>query len=336
MKLITFILGDLPDTYHADARVGVIVDDLAVVDLQTAHMAKHGESDDCFIDMLGFLDNFDRAKKLTQEMIEFAATKKGKKAALDPSSVKLLSPVPRPRSLRDCMSFKRHYIQAARTIVKWKSHYLADLDKKLESWFGRGFIGFPKVGDKLPIYYKSNVHSVIGPEHEVFWPGYTKKLDFELEFGVFIGKKGKDIPVDRAHEYIAGYSIFNDYSARDIQFEEMGGRLGPTKGKDFDTGNAIGPCIVTADEIADPKNLKASVRVNGETWTSTDTTEMSFSFDEIISYISTDETLYPGEFIGSGTLPGGCGLELDRWIQPGDVVELEVEGIGVLRNRIVK
>ena len=110
-------------------------------------------------------------------------------------------------------------------------------------------------------------------------------------------------------------------------------RLGPAKSKDFDTGNAIGPWLVTPDEVSDEITLRACV--NGEEWSCGSSSEMHFSFAEIIEYISRDETLYPGDFIGSGTVPGGCGLELDRWLQPGDTVELEAEPLGILRNRVV-
>jgi len=112
------------------------------------------------------------------------------------------------------------------------------------------------------------------------------------------------------------------------------GRLGPAKSKDFDTGNAIGPWLVTPDEVPDEIILRA--RVNGEEWTRGSSSAMHFSFEEIIEYISRDETLHPGEFIGSGTIPGGCGLEQDRWLKPGDTVELEAASLGTLRNRIVR
>jgi len=156
-----------------------------------------------------------------------------------------------------------------------------------------------------------------------------------LEFGFFIGKGGRDIPNDQALEHIFGYSIFNDISARDTQAVEMLGGLGPAKGKDFDTGNIIGPCITTADEI-NPYNLTMIARVNGEEWSRGSSSTMHWKFEDLISYVSKSETLYPGEFFGSGTVGGGCGLELERYLAQGDVIELEVEGIGILRNRIIK
>jgi 2-keto-4-pentenoate hydratase/2-oxohepta-3-ene-1,7-dioic acid hydratase in catechol pathway len=153
---------------------------------------------------------------------------------------------------------------------------------------------------------------------------------------VFVARVGQDIPRGQARKYIAAYTIFNDFSARDIQLREMQGRLEPAKGKDFDTGNAMGPYLVTLNEVPDPYNLTMIARVNGEEWSRGSSADMHYKFEDIISYISQDETLYPGEFIGSGTVGNGCGLELDRWLSPGDVVELEVERLGVLRNRVVR
>jgi len=150
-----------------------------------------------------------------------------------------------------------------------------------------------------------------------------------------IGRRGKDIPVEEAHRYIAGFTIFNDFSARDQQMREAPIGMGPSKGKDFDTGNAIGPYLVTPDEL-DVTNLRMVARVNGEVWSEGSSRGMHFSFAQLIAHVSQSETIYPGELWGSGTVTNGCGLELGRSLQPGDVVELEVEGIGILRNRVVR
>jgi 2-keto-4-pentenoate hydratase/2-oxohepta-3-ene-1,7-dioic acid hydratase in catechol pathway len=175
----------------------------------------------------------------------------------------------------------------------------------------------------------------VGTNAPVYWPSYTEKLDYELEIGIFTGKVGKNIKPEDAHKYIAGYTIYNDFTARDIQIREMMARLGPSKGKDFDTGNAIGPYLVTPDEVPEPYNLVMSAKINGTEWSKGNTSEMHYSFEEIIAYVSREETLYPGEFIGSGTVGNGCGLELNRWLKRGDAVELSVESLGVLRNVIV-
>lgn len=252
-----------------------------------------------------------------------------------PSQVHLQSPIPDPNSVRDCMAFEEHLTNCTRTVVKWKLPPVAAADRMCQRLFGRSFLRPPRVWYQRPIYYKGNPRTVVGHQTDVVWPQYTERLDFELEFGIFIGKQGKNIPVSEAASYILGYTIFNDFSARDVQLAEMQGRLGPAKGKDFDTGNVLGPWLVTPAAVPDPYNLAMSVRVNDELWCETNSCDMHFTFEEIIAYISRDETLYPGDFIGSGTAPGGCGLELDRWLQPGDVVELEVERLGKLRNRVV-
>jgi 2-keto-4-pentenoate hydratase/2-oxohepta-3-ene-1,7-dioic acid hydratase in catechol pathway len=151
---------------------------------------------------------------------------------------------------------------------------------------------------------------------------------------VVIGRKGRNIKASDAGEYIAGYTVMNDFSARDIQRKEMKVRLGPAKGKDWCT--AIGPVLVTPDEIGDPYNLRMTARVNGVSWSEGNSGTMYWKFEQMIEFLSKDDTIFPGDLIGSGTVGGGCGLELDRWVQPGDVIELEIEKIGVLRNRVVR
>jgi 2-keto-4-pentenoate hydratase/2-oxohepta-3-ene-1,7-dioic acid hydratase in catechol pathway len=195
-------------------------------------------------------------------------------------------------------------------------------------------IQVPKVWYDRPIYYKSNCFSVVGPEAEVHWPSYSVTVDYELEVALIVGRKGKNISVEDAHQFIFGYCIFNDFSARDVQYTEMPGSLGPSKGKDFDTGNALGPWIATSDEV-NPQNLTMIARVNGEEWSRGSSSSMHHSFAKLLAYASLEETVYPGEVLGSGTVGGGCGNELGRFMKHGDVIELEVSGLGLLRNRIV-
>ena len=252
--------------------------------------------------------------------------------------VTLCSPVPRPGTIRETMCFEAHIINC----IRLRMGPLGPLDERLARLVGtrRSLAGrLNSSFYQRPPYYKANPRSVVGTDTDVRIPPYTKQLDYELEWGVYIGKQGTDIPVDRAHEYIGGYTIFNDFSARDTQQHEMRGRLGPAKGKDFDTGNAIGPWLVTPDEIPDPYNLTMTARVDGEEWSRGNSGETSYRFDELIAYMSRSETLYPGDFIGSGTCSGrlgkGCGLEQGRFLTAGNIVELEVEHIGVLRNRVI-
>jgi 2-keto-4-pentenoate hydratase/2-oxohepta-3-ene-1,7-dioic acid hydratase in catechol pathway len=234
--------------------------------------------------------------------------------------VRLLAPVPVPPQMRDFLCFEKHLQQAFAAVAK-----LRGTEARI-----------PKVWYERPIFYHPSRFSVCGTEADVPWPGYTERLDFELEFGCYIGAAGKDIRKEDARRHIFGYTIFNDFSARDEQTIEMQGQLGPGKGKDFDNGNAMGPCLVTADEVGDPYRLEMSVRVNGEEWGRGNSRDMHWKFEDCIAHASRSETLHPGEFFGSGTVGNGCGLEHLRFLKPGDVVELEVEKLGVLRNRVVK
>jgi 2-keto-4-pentenoate hydratase/2-oxohepta-3-ene-1,7-dioic acid hydratase in catechol pathway len=275
------------------------------------------------------------AVERARELAEWAFRERAEDVVRPLAGLGLLAPVPRPASIRDTMSFERHIIQATRRVAFGR---LRTLDELLERRVGsrRSLAGrLNRAFYERPLYYKSNPRSVVGHDAEVRMPAYTNRFDYELEWGIFIGVEGADIAESSARDHIAGYVVFDDFSARDIQGAEMRGRLGPAKGKDFDTGNAIGPWLVTRDEIAEPYALTMTARVNGAQWSRGSTRDMHWSFEEIIAYISRSETLYPGDFIGSGTVGGGCGLELGVFLKRGDVVELEVEGIGLLRNRVV-
>jgi 2-keto-4-pentenoate hydratase/2-oxohepta-3-ene-1,7-dioic acid hydratase in catechol pathway len=222
----------------------------------------------------------------------------------------LLAPL-RPRTLRDFLAFEGHLKNAYRNLGR-------DIPPE---WY------------EIPAYYKGLPDTVVGPDTEVSWPAYSDELDHELELAAVIGRTVKDVPAEDAESCIFGYTIWNDLSARDVQRREGAVGMGPGKAKDWDGSNVLGPCIVTADEL-DAGNLAMRVRVNGETWGESSSAEMHHTFADMIAYASQAQTLYPGEVFGSGTAPGGSGLELDRWLQPGDIVELDIEGIGVLRNRI--
>jgi 2-keto-4-pentenoate hydratase/2-oxohepta-3-ene-1,7-dioic acid hydratase in catechol pathway len=236
----------------------------------------------------------------------------GETVVYRPEQVRMMAPLPNPSSLRDFIAFEDH---------------IAATSKK------RGQ-PIPPEWYKAPVYYKGNHRTIIGPEEDLPWPLETTKLDYELELACVIGRRGRDIPERDAAAYIAGYTVMNDFSARDIQFQEMACRLGPAKGKDFAT--AIGPCLVTPDEIPDLNALTMIARVNGEVWSEGRFGTIYWSFPQMIAHVSRGESIYPGDLFGSGTVGGGCGLELDRYLKPGDVVELEIQPIGVLRTRVVK
>jgi 2-keto-4-pentenoate hydratase/2-oxohepta-3-ene-1,7-dioic acid hydratase in catechol pathway len=188
----------------------------------------------------------------------------------------------------------------------------------------------------VPIYYITNRFTVAGPGATVMWPRYSEVMDYELEIGIFTKRTRANIPANEAGAHIFGYTIFNDFSARDRQAIEMQGRLGPAKGKSFDGGNVLGPWIVTPDELGDPQTIQVEVRVNGETRAKGGAREMLFPFEEILAYASQDETIHAGEFFGSGTVGNCCGLEIGRFLESGDTIELDVDRIGVLRNRVLR
>ena len=191
----------------------------------------------------------------------------------------------------------------------------------------------------MPVYYKGNPSSFIGAEEEIMWPIYTDKLDFELELAAIISKPGMNIHRSSAIEHIFGFTILNDISARDIQKKEMKVRLGPSKGKDF--CGVLGPFIVTIDEFEEMKkdingepNLLMQAFVNGKKWSEGYSGDGHYNFSQMIEFASKEELLQAGDVIGSGTVGTGCGLELDKWIKSGDDIQLVVEGIGSLKNKV--
>ncbi|MFC4542626.1 fumarylacetoacetate hydrolase family protein [Halosolutus amylolyticus] len=265
-------------------------------------------------EMIAFLERGDRAIEDAREALEYAAETDaergpgGAKLRYEPGEYDLLAPLPRPNSLRDFMAIEEH----------------------VENSMG-GEI--PDVWYELPVCYKGNPDSVVAPGETIRWPDYSSLMDYELEIAAVIGKRGRDIAAADADEYIAGYTVFNDFSARDIQGREMEGRLGPAKGKDF--ANGLGPYFVPADDI-DVLEAPMTARVDGEVWSEGTVDEMYHSFAEIVEHVSRSETLYPGDVIGSGTVGEGCGLELGQWLEDGNTIELAVEGIGTLEHTVVE
>jgi fumarylacetoacetate (FAA) hydrolase len=215
--------------------------------------------------------------------------------------VLLRPPVLRPPSVRDFYTFEQHVKNARES---------------------RGFEVPPEWYDE-PVFYFSNPAAIFGPEEVVPYPEGTKELDYELEVAAIIGAAG----------LIGGFTVMNDWSARDLQRKEMKVGLGPAKGKDFAT--SIGPVLITPDEFDGSRGTMVA-RVNGEERSRGELADMYFSWDRVVSRASLNTRLSPGDVLGSGTVGTGCILELGdaRWLQPGDVVELEVEGIGVLRNTV--
>lgn len=223
---------------------------------------------------------------------------------------RLLAPLV-PRSFRDFLAFEGHLRNAFK-----------NLGREIPAeWYD------------VPAYYRSVGNTVAGPDTVLAWPSYTSQLDHELELAAVIGRPCRDVSAADALDYVFGFTIWNDLSARDVQRRELPVGMGPAKAKEWDGSNVLGPCLVTADEV-DLATLELEIRVNGERWGGDRVAAMHHSFGALIAYAAQDQTLLPGEVLGSGTVTGGSGIELDRWIQPGDVIEMSAGPIGVLRNTV--
>lgn len=322
MKLTTFEI----NKDNCVQKIGALKEDgTTIVDLQGQYMQKHKKPSPYFTDMLAFLDNFEEAKELAKDIL--SGSTKDNEYIVD--QVRLLAPVPRPRSIRDFSVYEQHMINCGISFAKMRGIDTEKADpesfKPDKNWY------------QMPIYYKGNPASVVGTGTDIYFPDDEKFRDYECELGFLIGKKGKDIKNENALEYVAGFTIFNDFTARNHQSEEMNGYVtfGPAKGKDFDTGNSMGPFLVTRDEL-DHTNLTMIVRINGEERSRNNSGTYYHSIESMIERVSKSETVYPGDFIGLGTVGWGCGIEHFKALLPGDVIELEIEGIGVLKNKIVK
>jgi fumarylacetoacetate (FAA) hydrolase len=321
-------------------RLGFFINGI-VIDAEAASMKYVMRSDDKQLlrptlpsDIITFLALGDTSIKLATEVYDWCSKRSleelnagfiiaWKIADID----KLLAPVPRPTSMRDGYAFRQH-VEAARR--------------------NRGVEMIPEF-DEFPVFYFTNHQAVIGPGQMQVMPEHLKKLDFELEAAIVIGKEGRNIKAEDADEYIFGYTIMNDWSARYLQMEEMKLSLGPAKGKDFAT--AIGPYLITRDELASrripgPKgeryDLTMTCRIRNEEVSRGNLKDMTWTFAQIIERASYGVTLYPGDVIGSGTVGTGCLLELNgskvfdnRWINIGDEVTCSIEMLGDLTNNVV-
>ncbi len=185
---------------------------------------------------------------------------------------------------------------------------------------------------QVPAYYNSNASALFGHGQEVYYPPEEDRLDYELELACVIGKPCRNVTVEEAAEYIAGYTILNDLSARSLQKKVMAIGLGPARGKDH--GSSLGPWFVTADEVKAPRNLAMRAFVNGEKWSEGNSGMSHFTFEQMVAFASRTRTLYPGDVLGSGTVGTGCGLEQDRFLSPGDTIRLEIDELGTLENKV--
>lgn len=240
---------------------------------------------------------------------------------IDIEQVTLHAPIQKPGSVRDFMAFEEHLLNASKVSGM----------KIAPEWY------------EVPAFYFTNHRTIQGPNEIIERPQNCHMLDFELEAAIIIGKEGKNISIDKADDYIFGYTIFNDWSARDLQLGEMSIGLGPAKGKDFAT--SIGPYIVTKDELEKTRenkgfNLKMTASINGKILSDGNLNSIYYSFNEMIARASQNATLYPGDIIGSGTVGTGCILEFkpdeQPWLADGDEVTLYIEKLGKLTNWIEK
>ncbi|MEK7434526.1 MAG: fumarylacetoacetate hydrolase family protein [Cyanobacteriota bacterium] len=325
MKIVSFLKNNVE-------RVGLLINN-NIFDLQESGKKINIDIPNKINDVLNDWEiNFSKAKEIENNIFENKITD-----FEDKEKIKMLAPVPRPTSCRDGYAFRQHVSTARRN---------------------RG-LDMIEEFDQYPIFYFTNHNSIIGEGDLIVENDHLKNLDFELEVAIVIGKNGKNIDSKNADSYIAGYTIMNDFSARVLQMEEMKLNLGPAKGKDFAT--AIGPYLVTVDELekhkiktefGDKYNLKMKAFHNGKLISEGNMVDMNWTFAEIIERASYGVNLYPSDVIGSGTVGTGCYLELNGsntlkakennetftpvWLKEGDIIELEVDGLGKLLHKIVK
>jgi len=305
MKLVTF-------EEAGRSRAGVLVDD-GIVDVTS--LGELGSS------VLAIVERQDEALPAIREALKGGALPKV------PLATKLLAPIPRPPSMRDGYAFRQHVETARRN---------------------RGLEMIPEF-DQFPVFYFTNHQAVVGPGDVRVMPRHLEKLDFELEAAIVVGRRGRNVKVSDADHYVFGLTIMNDLSARVLQMDEMKLSLGPAKGKDFAT--ALGPYLVTLDELADVTKqsdkgnsyaLPMRAFVNDVQVSTGNLADMNWTFAQILERVSYGVDIYPGEVIGSGTVGTGCFLELNgsgitknQWLNPGDVVRLEIDRLGALVNKIV-
>ena len=323
MKLVTFsVAGPL----GAQRRLGAL-DGERIVDLTAAYatyLARHTDEPTprelarlrTPPDLIGWLRGQHKAREAAEQALAFARDFGTDARGLDDArlvfergEVSLLAPLPRPNSLRDFSIFEEHMTRREGGGIP-----------KRPSWY------------RWPPYYKGNPDAIIGPEDPIPFPYYTDKLDLELEIGIIVGRGGRNLSLEEAKQAIAGYTILIDCSARDPYLREVE-FLGPAKMKDWAT--VLGPCMVTADEI-DEARLDVRISVDGEVWFEGNTAApRSFLAHHLVAYASDNETLHPGDLLGTGTVSTSCSVDLHKWPQVGQRVRFEVAGIGTLEHTIV-
>lgn len=325
MKFVSFLNKD------KEQRAGLLIDN-NIIDLSNgAKLINHNLAST----MSELLKNWDNTLDVSKKITD--AYKDNKIKAENIDDLEMLAPVPNPTSCRDGYAFRQHVETARRN---------------------RGVEMIPEF-DSFPVFYFTNHNSIIGEGDLFVELDHLQNLDFELETAIVVGKTGKNIEAKDADEYIAGYTIMNDFSARVLQMDEMKLNLGPAKGKDFAT--AIGPYLITPDELEEYKietpegnkyNLEMKAFHNGKQISQGNMKDMNWTFAQLIERASYGVNVYAGDVIGSGTVGTGCYLELNGtanleakakgetytpvWLKDGDTIELEVKAMGNLKHKIVK
>jgi len=324
VKLVSF---EVPSPVGPIPRLGALLDGNEagrIVDLTTAYAAYLAAETDEPVprelaalrtppDLIGWLRGAHKSREAAEQALAFVRRLGDGAVGLDGAhlvylrtEVHLLAPLPRPRTLRDFSIYEEHMTRAGGS------------GEKRPTWY------------RWPPYYKGNPDSVIGPEDSIPYPYYTQKLDLEPEIGIVVGREGRNLTIEEAGDYVGGYTIFIDCSCRDGHERDP---FGPSKRKDF--ANVLGPCLVTPDEL-DEANLAVRVIVDGETWFEGNTGhKRNFTPAHLVAFASDNETLHPGDVLGTGTVGFGCSMDLHRWPQVGQTFTVEVQGIGSLTHHVV-
>jgi len=321
MKFLTYT-----EKHNPSLRFGFKIENLVVDIHRSAQWINDNQNNDYFLSLpetlKEALENWDHNFSVLKQLESAVSNVDLESLSTDESDLVILPPIPEPPAFRDFYAFEQH-VKAARKLRGLEMN---------PDWY------------KLAIFYFSNPNCCYGHGAEISYPSNTTELDFELEFAVIIGSGGANIKAEDADKVIAGYTILNDWSSRNLQREEMPMSLGPAKGKDF--ASSFGPYMVTPDELEDSwgddgkLHLRMTCHINGKKISDGNTNDLYHSFSEMIERASMNTKLVPGEYIGSGTVGTGCILELrpentGGWIEKGDVVKLEVEKLGVLENKII-
>ncbi len=334
MKLVSYTTEDLSGQSQPEGHLGLVIDDAQVVNLvETAPrylaVAASGGTPpiESLATMRSLLEGGEEVQKFAADIAAWADHHRQDIETTPIGDVHLLAPVPVPPTMRDGYAFRQHVAAARRN---------------------RGVEMIPEF-DEFPVFYFTNPGSVSGPGDVIVREDHLEKLDFELEVAIVIGKECRDVSAAEADDYVFGYMIYNDWSARAMQMREMKLNLGPAKGKDF--ANTFGPWLATKDELADLRiegehgerfDLTMTAEINGTEVSRGNVKDMTWTFGQIIERASYGVTLRPGDVIGSGTVGTGCLLELNgsgitnQWIENGDTVTMSIDRLGTLSNTIVK